>query len=234
MIGAWLDLLFPRVCAGCGMEVAESGRHLCWDCTAALHFIQPPFCERCGDPIAGRVDHAFTCALCAGRDAGFDRARSAVRYEGAAAAAIRNLKYNNHLWVVPDLGTLLDAAVRVHYPGLPFDVVSWVPLYPARRRARGFNQSCELARNLAGRLGLPARSAARRLRPTPSQTSLTVRDRADNVRGAFRARTLCLLRGRRVLLVDDVMTTGATANECAAALKAGGAASVSVITVARG
>jgi ComF family protein len=234
VIGALLDVVFPRVCAGCGGEVAEPGRHLCWDCTAALHFIQPPFCDRCGDPISGRVDHAFTCALCAGRPAGFDRARSAVRYEGAAAVAIRNLKYNNHLWVVQDLGSLLDAAVRVHYPDLQFDLVSWVPLYPARRRERGFNQSAELARYLAGRLGVPLRAAARRMRPTPSQTSLTVRDRADNVRGAFRARSLFPLRGRRVLLVDDVMTTGATANECAAALKAGGAASVSVITVARG
>ena len=67
MIGALLDLVFPRVCAGCGAEVAEPGRHLCWDCLAALQFIQPPFCERCGDPVSGRVDHAFTCALCAGR-----------------------------------------------------------------------------------------------------------------------------------------------------------------------
>lgn len=234
MMTAWMDLLFPRVCAGCGAEVAEAGRHLCWDCLSDLQFIQPPFCDRCGDPVAGRVDHAFTCPLCAARRAGFDRARSVVRYEGAVASAIRNLKYNHHLWVVPDLADLLDAAVRVHFPDLAFDLVSWVPLHHARRRHRGFNQSAELARALARRLGCRARATARRVRPTPSQTRLTVPGRADNVRDAFRARSPSGLQGRRVLLVDDVMTTGATTNECAAALKDGGAVSVSVITVARG
>jgi ComF family protein len=234
MKAAWLDLLFPRVCAGCGAEVAEAGSHLCWDCLADLQYIQPPFCDRCGDPVSGRVDHAFTCPLCIERGKGFDRARSAVRYEGAVAAAVRNLKYNNHLWVIPDLGGLLEAAVRVHYADLAFDLVSWVPLHHARRRSRGFNQSAELARDLARRLGIPAGATARRIRATPSQTRLTVPKRADNVRDAFRARSLRRLGGCRVLLVDDVMTTGATTNACAAALKDGGAASVSVITVARG
>jgi len=234
MIGPLLDLVFPRVCAGCGAEVTADGHHLCWDCLADLQFIQPPFCERCGDPVSGRVDHAFTCALCAGRSAGFDRARSAVRYEGAAGEAIRNLKYNNHLWVVSDLGALLEAAVRVHFPALAFDLVTWVPLHATRRRMRGFNQSAELGRDLARRLGLPARGTAVRVKPTPTQTRLTVPGGLITVRGAFRARRMCPLRGRRVLLVDDVMTTGATANECAAALKAGGAASVSAVTVARG
>ena len=234
VFGAVLDMLFPRPGAGCGGAVAEAGRHLCWDCLAGLQYIQPPFCERCGDPVSGRVDHPFTCSLCTARESAFDLARSAVRFEGAAAEAIRNLKYNRHLWVVPDLAALLEAAVRTHCPDLPFDVVSWVPLHFARRRQRGFNQSAELARDLAHRLGLPAAATARRDRPTPTQTRLTVEGRADNVRDAFRSHGDRRVRGLRVLVVDDVMTTGSTAHACAAALKKGGAARVSVVTVARG
>lgn len=208
--------------------------HLCWDCMADLHAIQPPYCSLCGDPVSGRVDHAFVCSLCAGRPPGFDSARSAVRYEGAAARAVRDLKYHGHLWVVPDLAAILEGAVRAHYPDVAFDVVSWVPLYPARRRERGFNQAAELGRDLARRLGLPVAGLARRVRPTPTQTHLTVRDRAANVRDAFRPRVARRWRGCRALVVDDVMTTGATAHACAVAIRSGGAGAVHVMTVARG
>lgn len=231
---AWLDWLFPRFCAGCGGDVAEPNRHLCWDCRATAAYIQPPYCARCGDPVAGRVDRPFLCTLCAERDGGFDIARSVVRHEGAVAQAIRDLKYNGHLWLVPDLTDLLEAGVRTHFPPGAFDLVSWVPLHPARRRERGFNQAAELARALAMRLGLPAAPTAVRVRPTATQTRLTLAERAANVRDAFRPVRAGRWRGARVLLVDDVMTTGATAHACARTLREGGAAAVGVITVTRG
>jgi len=133
------------------------------------------------------------------------------------------------------LAELLESGVRAHYPDLlDFDVVTWVPLHPLRYWRRGFNQSAELARELARRLGRPAVALARRVRPTPSQTALTIPQRAANVRHAFRAAVNARWRGARALLVDDVMTTGATVHACAGALLDGGLASVDVITVARG
>ncbi|MCX7818553.1 MAG: ComF family protein [Kiritimatiellae bacterium] len=230
----WLDWLYPRFCAGCGGHVSEPARHLCWDCRAAASFIQPPYCDRCGDPVGGRVDRPFLCALCEDRQQGFDVARSVVRHEGVIAQAIRDLKYHAHLWLVADLADLLEAGVRTHFAAMQFDLVSWIPLHPARRRERGFNQAAELARELAARLGLPARGTAARIRHTATQTRLTLAERAANVRDAFRPVHARRWRGARVLLVDDVMTTGATAHACARALREGGAASIAVITVSRG
>lgn len=232
---AVLDLWFPRVCAGCGAPDPEALTHLCWDCFRDLAVLQPPFCERCGDPVAGRVDHAYTCALCAARAPSFVRARSAVRYDGAAALAIRALKYHGATWLADDLAALLEGVVRAEFDGIVFDAVVPVPLHPLRRRRRDFNQAELLAGRLARRLGAPLRARAlRRVRATPSQTRLTVRERADNMRGAFRARAPMSPDGGRALLVDDVMTTGATVHDAARALCEGGVAEVWAVTVARG
>jgi ComF family protein len=232
---AALDLCFPRSCAGCGAPDPEAMRHLCWECFRDLAVLQPPFCERCGDPVAGRVDHAYTCALCAARAPSFLRARSAVRYDGAAASAIRALKYHGATWLADDLAALLEGVTRAEYAGVTFDAIVPVPLHPLRRRRRDFNQAELLAGRLARRLGAPVRArAVRRVRATPSQTRLTVRERADNMRGAFQARAPMNLDGGRVLLVDDVMTTGATVHDAARALREGGVAEVWVVTVARG
>ena len=164
----------------------------------------------------------------------FDFARSAVRYEGGVAEALRALKYDSALWLVDDLVSLLDACVRAEYPGVEFDWVSAVPLFPARERSRGFNQSALLALSLARRMGVIYNDkCVRRVRPTATQTGLTAPQRAANVSRAFRSGFFARLEGRTILLVDDVMTTGATVDACAAALKKGGAA-VYVVTVARG
>lgn len=230
----WLDWLYPRFCAGCGGVVQEPDRHLCWDCRTTAQFIQPPYCDRCGDPVAGRVDRQFICALCAKYIGGFDIARSVVRHEGVIAQAIRDVKYHAHLWLVPDLVDLLEAGVRSHFQPFGFNIISWIPLYPARQRERGFNQAAELARALAVRLTLPAIPTALRIRATRTQTRLTLAERAVNVRNAFRPMCAGRWRGARVLLVDDVMTTGATAHACAQVLREGGAEYVGVITVSRG
>jgi len=197
--------------------------------------VEPPFCARCGDPVAGDIQHDYTCFACSRETPAFDRARSAVRYEGAAGEALRSLKYSHSLWVVPDLAELLYTCVQAEYAGAEFDIVTAVPLYPARHRERGFNQSALLGGALARRLRLPFRQGLlRRIRATASQTGLTASQRAANVCGVFRGGLFARPSGRRILLVDDVMTTGATVNACAGVLKRGGAASVHVVTVARG
>ena len=210
-------------------------KYICWDCLADTPNVEAPFCVCCGDPVAGDVQHDFTCFSCSRKTPHFDFARSAVRYEGAVGEALRALKYDNALWVADDLAELLFACVRAEYADIEFDWVMSVPLHPARRRARGFNQSELLGAALARRLGvLYKERGARRIRSTVTQTGLTAPQRTANVSGAFQVGLFTRLSDKRILLVDDVMTTGATVNACAGALKKGGAASVHVITVARG
>lgn len=230
-----LDILYPRHCIQCGSPSPEPMRYICWDCFSDTPKVEPPFCTVCGDPVAGNIQHDYTCFACARETPAFDRARSAVRYEGAVGEALRSLKYNHSLWVVDDLVELLFSCVQAEYPGRTFDCVTAVPLYPPRRRERGFNQSALLGSALARRLKIPFRPGMlRRVHPTASQTGLTAPQRTANVCGAFRVGFFARPAGRRILLVDDVMTTGATVNACAGALKKGGAASVCAVTVARG
>lgn len=230
-----LDLLYPRNCIGCGVSSPEPLKHLCWDCLSDTPKVEPPFCFVCGDPVAGDIQHNYTCFSCARETPAFERARSAVRYEGGVGAAVRALKYDNALWVVQDLSELLVACVQAEYSACEFDLITSVPLFPSRRRARGFNQSALLAAAAGRRMGLPFREGLlRRVRPSVSQTGLTAPQRAANVCGAFRVGFFARLKGLRVLLVDDVMTTGATVNACAKVLRQGGVRSVHVVTIARG
>jgi ComF family protein len=210
-------------------------KHICWDCMSDTPKVEPPFCALCGDPVAGDIQHDYTCFACSRETPSFDLARSATRYEGAVGEALRALKYEGALWTAQDLAELLFACVRAEYSGTEFDLITSVPLYPPRRRERGYNQSALLGEALARRLGLPFReSLVRRIRPTVSQTGLTAPQRAANVCGVFRIGLFSRPVDKRILLVDDVMTTGATVNACARALKKGGAAAVHVVTVARG
>ncbi len=230
-----LDWLYPRVCAGCGLAEPDTGPALCWDCRAALPTCQPPWCACCGCPVPGPVDHAYRCYRCAAQPPAFDCARACMLYDGVVRHVIHELKYRHALWVVPEVGGWLAQAVMSLYDSKVFDAVIAVPLHPARRRERSYNQAERLARQVADGLQLPlARNALRRVRPTPSQTRLTAAARATNVKQAFAARRHSWLEGKRVLLVDDVMTTGATVNECAVTLKRAGLAEVTVLTAARG
>ena len=208
---------------------------VCWDCRAGFQFIGKPYCQKCGDPVDGSVEDAFTCAWCCAHDVSFNLARSATRYRGGLRAALHAFKYERDMSLVADLGELLLACVRVHYTDVLFDAVTYVPLHPSKERARSFNQARSLSTRLGRRLGgLPVRRTLARVRNTGSQTHLTARQRRQNVRGAFCVRDSEWVRGRTFLLVDDVMTTGATVEECSRVLMTAGAAGVYVATVARG
>ncbi len=230
-----LDLLYPRNCVSCGTSTLDSLRYICWDCISDTIKLKMPFCVLCGDPVAGNVQHDYTCFSCARKRPTFDCARSAVCYEGAIGDALRTLKYDHAVWVGSDLSTLLLTCVQAEYSAAVFNCITAVPLFSARRRERGFNQSSVLGVALAKQLQLPFESGLlRRIRPTATQTGLTAPQRMANVRNAFRIGLFARPEGKRVLLVDDVMTTGATANACAGTLKRAGAVSVHVVTVARG
>jgi ComF family protein len=230
-----LDLAYPRACEGCGGPVGAEGTYLCWDCLSELTLVREPFCSWCGDPVEGRVDAAFTCYACDNHPPGFDRARSAARFDRVMRTALHAFKYRQASWLAGDLVQVLKACVINQYDVARVDAICPVPLFAARYRQRGFNQAELLARGLSRQLHKPLLARCLiRVRDTRTQTNLTAPDRAANVRGAFASRWRAWLRGRRLLLVDDVMTTGATVSEGARALKQGGAAEVLVATVARG
>jgi ComF family protein len=231
----FLDILYPRSCIGCGKTAPKTFRYICWDCWANTVRVEAPFCACCGDPVSGAVEHDFICYSCSDEQPAFDAARSATRYDGVIGDALRKLKYEHALWLSPDLAAVLYNCIRAEFPEETFDLLVPVPLYHVRRRDRGFNQSAMLSGELARLLGTSSvQGVLRRIRPTTSQTNLTAKERLSNVNKAFKSRNDKRLAGRKVLLVDDVMTTGATVNACAKALKRGGAATVHVITVARG
>ncbi|MCE9614045.1 MAG: ComF family protein [Lentisphaerae bacterium] len=234
--GALLDLLYPRVCGGCGQRVGGEGMQLCWDCLSALQPVVDPFCSHCGDPVEGMIEHRYRCGPCRKDAPGFDRARSAVRYRGPICDALQALKYNGGGHLAADLARLLAACVRTHFTDIAFDAVAFVPLYAKRQRARTYNQSRLLAVQLGRELGLglmPPRTL-KRTRDTGTQTGLTAPERRINVENAFAVTQAEWVEGRVLLLVDDVMTTGATVSACSRAIKEAGAAGVYVVTVARG
>ncbi|MCO5044478.1 MAG: ComF family protein [Verrucomicrobia bacterium] len=234
-VSAFFDLIFPRRCGVCGVEPDAADSFLCWNCRSQLRVVGDPHCSWCGNPLEGRVDHAYTCYHCTQMGPSFDRARSAMRFEGAVPTLIHQFKYRGALWLRKELVSWLVACVNVHYAAEAVDAVCSVPLYPARARERGYNQAAILAAALARHLHKPFWSRdLTRVRPTETQTHLTARQRLSNVAGAFRTRSSDRLRGRSILLVDDVMTTGATTSACAQALKEAGCRVVNVVTLARG
>ena len=231
------DLLWPRTCAteGCGRVSDRPGRHLCSRCLASLPFHAPHGCCRiCGAEVAAEVRHDFVCEACASQAPVYACARSAVRYEAPVDQYVQDFKYRRATWLRADLVDLLEGAVRAKLAFHEIDVVVPVPLHPHRLRARGYNQSGLLAADLAGRLDrrLDVRSLVR-TSDTPHQARLTEAERRANLRQAFDVRDARGVRGRTVLLVDDVMTSGATLSCAARALLDAQAARVWCATVAR-
>jgi len=229
-----LDLLYPRFCEDCGEPVRALPDFLCWSCRLEVVPIRPPFCARCGDPVEGVTGKPFLCALCTREPPPFDLARSAVRYRGPIRPLLHRFKYADGLHLAPMLTDLLAMAVETHYDPTWFDFTVYVPLYPPRERRRTYNQSQLLAERLARRYGIPVFRGIERTRDTGTQTRLSMGERARNVRDAFAVRDPAWAEGKRFLLVDDVMTTGATLREVARALKQAGAERVWAATVARG
>ncbi|MEI8351595.1 MAG: ComF family protein [bacterium] len=230
-----LDLFWPRSCEICSRPAGRAARYLCWDCLASLPVIEPPYCSRCGDPVEGDISRGYVCSLCVDRTPAFDLARSAVRFRGGIKEVLHRFKYSQAVHLARDLATLLQAGIATHYRQERFDAVCFVPLHPARERSRTYNQARLLAGRVARLLELPlACGCLARVRETGTQTRLNLRERARNVHEAFKVDCPEWVRGRNFLLIDDVMTTGATVNEAARVLKRAGCGRVCVMTAARG
>ena len=230
-----LDLLLPPRCLACGTAVGEPGT-LCPDCWAEITFLGAPWCRVCGTPfdegLAGRPDDELICADCLHDPPPYDRARAVVLYDDAARGPILALKHADRTdtapafarWMLRAGGDLVREA----------DLIVPVPLHLRRLIKRRYNQSALLARRLGRLSGKPVAVAAlKRTRATPSQGGLGRGARKRNVKGAFAVVRPEMVRGKRVLLIDDVLTTGATVAECARVLKGAGARAVDILTVAR-
>jgi competence protein ComFC len=233
---AGLAFLYPEACQICHERRAEPAEGLvCSRCWSQVRFIKPPFCDRCGRPFEGALTTAFECTNCREIKLHFSSARSAVVAGGVVRETIHRYKYQQAMWFEPFLAELL---LREALPALresQWDCVVPVPLYPTKERAREFNQAERLGAHLAGALKIPLNKTwLRRVLFTSTQTRLTREQRAANVRRAFAVRDGAKLDGQRVILVDDVFTTGATTSACAKVLLDAGAGEVCVWTVARG
>lgn len=236
----WLDaglaFVYPEACQLCGEQRAKVEEGLvCSRCWSQVRFIRPPFCERCGLPFEGDLTTKFECANCREMELPFTAARSAVVAKGVVLEAIHRYKYQQALWFEPFLADLFQREALPALRAEKWDCFVPVPLHAAKEREREFNQAERLAAPLASALNLPLQTGwLRRVQPTSTQTRLTREQRAANVRRAFALRPGIKLTGQRVILVDDVFTTGATTGACAKVLLAAGAGAVCVWTVARG
>lgn len=237
-----LNLLYPLSCRVC--EVPLINRDcFCRVCEEALSTLEPPFCQVCGEPFAGMIDREFRCDNCADRKLHFDFAIAAYRAEGEVRELVHRFKYGRDITLRVPLGRMLARALddsRLQSEDLSTWRLVPVPLHRTREREREFNQSHELCLQLSRHSGIPVLHGMKRLRSTDRQARLTRAQRLENLRGAFTMRRgfsgkTSPLAGAKVLLVDDVFTTGATTDECARILRReAGVQKVVVIAVARG
>lgn len=234
-------MLYPPVCAVCDLPLRK-GRALCDACDQDLPRLEPPFCQCCGEPFEGKVDALASCARCLEEQPAYDFARPALRRSKPALELIHRFKYLREIHMAEELGRIADEAFEdarltdallCGWPLIP------VPLHKRRKRERHFNQAAEIARVVGRKRKLPVLSALKRIRATDSQTKLSREQRRKNLNGAFELTRL----GRRwlddhqtmgVVLVDDVLTTGATVEACTKVLNKAGVEQVAVIAVMRG
>jgi ComF family protein len=228
-----LDFALPRLCASC-REPLGDGKGLCAHCWSRLSFIEPPYCARLGIPFAYDPGPGLLSMEAIADPPAYDRARAAVRYDDISRALVHSLKYGDRLDLAPIMGQWMARSGRELL--IDADALVPVPLHWRRRWARRFNQSAALAGIISELTDVSVvHGGLRRVRATPQQVGKTKAERADNVQGAFRAAAehVVDIAGRRLVLVDDVLTSGATVDACARALRRAGASHVDVLVFAR-
>lgn len=218
-----LDLFFPPWCIGCGRE----GKYICDSCREKLPLISPPICLKCGRPLT----EENICPGCIEGTVAIDGIRAPFLFHGVIRQAIHELKYRNLKAIAPSLAGFLHEYLLDN--PLPGDVLVPVPIHRTRRRERGYNQSSLIAREISRRNGLPVIEDCliRSINTPPQVRTNSASERRKNITDAFS----CVndrLKGRQVILIDDVSTSGATLNTCAGVLKASGAAGVWGLTIA--
>src|ERR1700722_794558 len=234
LLDTLLELFYPSNCVGCGYPQA-AGTLLCDKCKETSPRIRAPYCRCCSRPFQGLIMGEFTCPNCEDRTPAFDCAVSNYQAKGVLRDLIHRFKYGRQFYLRRVLTQyLVEAMQDVRIQANPADCLVPVPLHPTRLRERGFNQADVLAEVLSQRTRLPILRCLERRRYTNTQTRFDRVERMQNLRNAFALRKSSDVRGKHLVLLDDVLTTGSTLNECALVLRAAGAESIRAITVARG
>ncbi|MDD5305245.1 MAG: double zinc ribbon domain-containing protein [Elusimicrobia bacterium] len=227
-----LDLLLPRACAHCREDLSRASGPLCRACAAALPPPPEPACVRCA---GRRASPAPFCADCAGRRFSCRLIRAAAAHRGPAASLVHAFKFRGSKPAARAAGRSMAAALTLHPELSGFDALAAVPIHPRRERERGYNQAELLAREVAAATGLPLLDALERARAAAPSWRLGRVERRAELSGAYAPRegAASLVAGKRVLLIDDVATTGTTFEECASALLAAGATDAAGYAFAR-
>lgn len=231
------DVFFPPSCLHCGDVVEDSRlRHVCAACEPLIVRVEAPACPCCGHPFFGEASGERLCEHCEGLRPEFGEGRTTVLFKGPARALVHTLKYRNGLHVLEDMATLVAESPRAA-EFVRDAVLVPVPLHARKERERGFNQTRELAREIAKRCGGVTRCEELLVRvlDTQTQTNLDREQRRANLKNAFALAPGCIINPElRYVLIDDVFTTGSTLNACAAVLRGGGALNVDVCTFGHG
>ena len=233
-IRALLDVVLPPICHVCHAFIPDAGTlHICTACHDRLPLVASPLCPFCGIPFTGAGDD-HRCGACLTHQPHFDTAWAPFLYEGAICDLIHSFKYNQLTHLRYPLALLALEKARGYLTNFDPHLVVPVPLHRSRLRQRGFNQAVLLGKVVSDQLSLPLLpDALIRTRQTEPQIKLSAPERRVNVKGAFEVKRTDRIEGKRILLLDDVMTTGSTLDECAGALKRAGADLVIAATIAR-
>ena len=221
-------LFFPPVCLACSERIERVKEVLCPSCRELLSPIRENYCLICGAPM---ID--YSCPYCSEKDFVFDIARSAFIYQSPVRELIHNFKYNAFLAPASFFSQAIMEIPEADKFAYNFDLITAVPLHRVRKRERGYNQSELIAKKLAIKWNIPYAEPVKRYLPTPSQTTLNAEERFNNLKNAFRLKKNADVKGKKIILVDDVFTTGTTVNEVSRVLKEAGASKVAVLTAAR-
>lgn len=236
-ISRLLDFIYPANCHLCSNPLTH-GRHLCEPCADSLHYVKTPFCSQCGECYDGSIQTDFICPNCHDLTLDFEFARAALKSRGMSRSLLHDFKYRRKIHLSDELGRVLQTGLDDprFEPFLDHGILVPVPLHRVRLRKRKFNQSEELASSLKKFSALRIINALQRNRNTATQTRFSRAQRLKNLRGAFelKARYHSEIQGKNIILLDDVFTTGSTANECTRVMLAKGAKSVAVLTLLRG
>lgn len=232
---AMLDLAYPNVCASCGVPVAGSAAlPLCPQCLVKAEFAGDLMCPRCGAGIRRDPEDVMKCPKCYDLQLNFRRAVSLAPYEKPLGEVVKALKFRGQRHLARPLAEKLAEVLRRQDFTQGLDAIVPVPIHWRRKFSRGFNQSELIARHLGRLLGIPVDiRSLRRIRNTKPQTRLSGAERRQNLKDAFKVRRPKSVDGKRILLLDDVMTTGGTMTECARELRRAGATQIYAAVVAR-